>query len=115
MNSEKVQQAIVQVLEEISGISTEELQELLDRTPDKWGSLISKGGFFDSFGEHLSDDELLEQFPDIKLQEELSHSIFLKGTQFLGIIRVNKDAEYFEIIKDAEYFEIEEPLCLKAA
>ena len=69
MNTKKVQEAINKVFERISKMPTDEVKDLVEKTPDKWGELLLEGGFLDSLSTHLSSEDLLGKFPDLEISE----------------------------------------------
>ena len=69
MNVKKIQDAVNKVFGQISQVSVTEVKDLVRKTPDKWGKLLLAGGFFDSASIHLSDEELLNRFPELTLDE----------------------------------------------
>ena len=74
MNIKKVQKAIDKAFKRLSKLSDEEFKELIEKTPDKWGKLLARGGFFDPAGKHLSDKERLEKFPDLHHKKSINIS-----------------------------------------
>ena len=74
MNTKKVQKAIDKAFKKLSKLSNRGFRELVKKTPDRWGTLLARGGFFDPAGKHLSDKERLEQFPDLRHQKSVKIS-----------------------------------------
>ena len=74
MNSKKIQQATDKVFFNISKMSTEDFNVLLQETPDEWGTLLLKGGFFDPLDEGFSAEELMSMFPDVRPQISIQFS-----------------------------------------
>ena len=87
MSAKKIQAAINKVFENISQLSAEEVNNLVNRTPDKWGKLLLEGGFFDPASTYFSDDELLNKFPElIAAEASFSNGFKLDFVQYYNML-----------------------------